>query len=204
MPSGAPPTWRSRARRARCSAPRTRESGAKKRARMRSANCFTATRTTFPSLKSSLLSIRSRRRPMPNSDPVSSNVKIGDHSVMFEGSERYAKAPVAAKSVVTGNPDPTPPKESLAKRRESDPIVRYAPLVYLHPEEEFFTATCEFFINNSELKWRHDSGCPSCRIAKKGEVNASKLGSGGYKHRTRTSPKHLPPCAHTGDEYASN
>ena len=140
---------------------------------------------------------------MPNSNPVSSNVKIGDHSVMFEGSERYAKTPVAAKSVVTGNPDPDRPKESLASRRESKPVVRYAPLVYLHPEEEFFPATCEFFINNSELIWRHDSGCPSCRIAKKGEVDAAMLGSGGYKHRTRTSPFHWRPCAHTGDEYTS-
>lgn len=39
---------------------------------------------------------------MPNSDPVWSNVKIGAHSVMFEGSERYAKTPDAAMSVVTG------------------------------------------------------------------------------------------------------
>ena len=59
---------------------------------------------------------------MPNSNPVSSNVKIGDHSVMFEGSERYAKGPVAAKSVVTGNPDLDRPKESLASGRDRPAI----------------------------------------------------------------------------------
>ena len=138
---------------------------------------------------------------MPNSNPVSSNVKIGAHSVMFEGAERYAKTPGPATSVVTGSPDPVQPMASTATRNESNPIVRYAPLVYLHPEEKLLPASATFFINNSELKWRHDSGCPSCRIEKKGQVNAAKLGSGGYKHKTKSSPASF--CRHTGHSYTS-
>lgn len=76
-----------------------------------------------------------------------------------------------------------PPREAGASA--PDPAVAdNAPLVYLHPEEQYQPMSAQEFINRSELRWAHDSGCPDDKVADRCAVSSAKLGSGGYSKNT--------------------
>ena len=56
----------------------------------------------------------------------------------------------------------------------------YAPLVYLHPGEDFRPIAAAAFIEHSRLLFAHDEGCGPSSI-ESGVVSAAKLGGGGYQ-----------------------
>ena len=62
---------------------------------------------------------------------------------------------------------------------------KYAPLVYLHPDEKYVPMDASAFVAHSALRWWH--GPPGCRyheLAEPGFVNAAWLGEGHYSHPT--------------------
>lgn len=62
----------------------------------------------------------------------------------------------------------------------TDPIVKFAPLVYLHPEEDHWPMSADAFIENSNLMWSHNN-CPDHQIRSTGNINSGSLGSGVYR-----------------------
>ena len=63
-------------------------------------------------------------------------------------------------------------------------VARLAPLVYLHPDEQYGPMGAQDFINHSELRWAHDSGCRDAKKAGRCAVSAAGLGDGGYSDGT--------------------
>jgi hypothetical protein len=55
----------------------------------------------------------------------------------------------------------------------------YAPLVYLHPDEEYKPMSAEKFIASSSLRWCHDQGGKDCEVVKQGKIDAARLGTMG-------------------------
>src|SRR5205085_4951784 len=66
--------------------------------------------------------------------------------------------------------NPTPPDVP-------ETVIKYAPLVYLHPDEKYWPEDPLTFINNSSLNWFHEGGCEPHPIAARGTVQASRLGA---------------------------
>ena len=58
------------------------------------------------------------------------------------------------------------------------------------------------FIDQSSLRWAHDENCPDHEVAGNGDVDAGRLGSGGYSHRAALPPGGL--CSHHGPDYQSD
>lgn len=68
-------------------------------------------------------------------------------------------------------------------------VIKYAPLVYLHPEDEFRPADPLEFIRRSELRWSHQATvvCGDHTVAARGEIDAERLGRGTpYTHNPRS------------------
>jgi Vacuolar protein sorting-associated protein 62 len=63
------------------------------------------------------------------------------------------------------------------------PVQRYAPLVFLHPDDNDRPMSAESFIRNSSLRWHHDADCDDHRLAARGNVRQRRLGSGRYRHQ---------------------
>lgn len=74
-----------------------------------------------------------------------------------------------------------------------------APLVYLHPDDNDLPMATSTFLAHSRLRWSHDGGCPDHQLAGIGQVDASRLGSGGYTHRQENVI-----CQHSGSSWASD
>ena len=80
-----------------------------------------------------------------------------------------------------------------------EPVQRYAPLVFLHPDDNDRPMSAARFIRHSRLRWHHDSGCPDHQLAGIGGVSARRLGDGGYQHQITDLL-----CQHHGDAFRSN
>lgn len=79
-------------------------------------------------------------------------------------------------------------------------VVKYAPLVYLHPRDEFWPGDPSEFIRRSELRWSHQATvvCGDHTVAARGAVDASRLGGATpYAHNPR-NPSNLL-CHHRED-----
>ncbi len=76
---------------------------------------------------------------------------------------------------------------------------RYAPLVYLHPDESYLPMAVPTFLNHSRLRWSHDFGCTDHQLAGIGQVNATSLGAGTYQHQEENDF-----CQHGGQYWTSN
>jgi hypothetical protein len=90
-----------------------------------------------------------------------------------------------------------PPGETGAAA-PSPTVADNAPLVYLHPGEQYLPMSAQDFINHSELRWSHDSGCPDDKLADRCRISSARLGSGGY---TRNTTNLL--CMGNGDSYST-
>ena len=55
-------------------------------------------------------------------------------------------------------------------------VVKYAPMVYLHPDEKYWPENPVTFIHNSSLNWFHEGGCGYQEVAARGSVQAARLG----------------------------
>jgi hypothetical protein len=86
-----------------------------------------------------------------------------------------------------------------AEAAAPDPVQRYAPLVFLHPDDNDRPMNAESFIRNSSLRWHHDSGCRDHQIAARGDVGQRRLGRGGYRHQLTDLL-----CRHHGTRFRSN
>lgn len=85
--------------------------------------------------------------------------------------------------------------EPVASTAPWDPLVeRYAPIVYLHPHEEYLPADPRTFVASSRLVWAHDESCRDHTVAE--PVDAHLLGEGRYFHRH--SQRRLLHCRHQG------
>lgn len=69
-----------------------------------------------------------------------------------------------------------------------EPVVRYAPYVRLHPNEQYLPGDPAAFIYNSSLAWSHGNGCPDGPVAPLHNVNPQRLG--------HWSNLRLPPYSH--------
>jgi hypothetical protein len=83
-----------------------------------------------------------------------------------------------------------------------DPVARYAPLVWLHPDEAFKPGSADAFVRDASLSWSHDSSCGDHQVAAQHRVNAHRLGSGGYRHQIAYAP--VLACRHHGRWFRSN
>ncbi len=83
----------------------------------------------------------------------------------------------------------------------AEAVVRYAPLVFLHPDEKHGPADAGQYVAQSELGWSHDQGRNDHTIADRGEIDQAKLGSGGYSHQVEGAN---PFGDHHGDAIHSN
>ena len=80
-------------------------------------------------------------------------------------------------------------------------VERYAPLVFLHPDDDNLPANPGAFVRSSSLRWSHDDACRDHEVAGRGEVSARRLGSGGYRHQLASGP--LSGCDHEGATFTS-
>ncbi|HEX7317471.1 MAG TPA: HYR domain-containing protein [Pyrinomonadaceae bacterium] len=90
----------------------------------------------------------------------------------------------------TGEPRPEVPET----------VTKYAPLVYLHPDDEFRPADPAQFIRRSELRWSHQAvvACGDHAVAERGTVMAARLGQEpAYTHNPRNTSDLL--CRHRED-----
>ncbi len=85
-----------------------------------------------------------------------------------------------------------------------DPVRRYAPVVYLHPNEWLYPIDADLFLAQSTLMWAH-ADCEANAIAAGAHLesdgglpplDADQLGTGGYSHPAG--------CAGEGSAYASD
>lgn len=84
------------------------------------------------------------------------------------------------------------PRES---RAPLPPVVTaLAPIVYLHPDEEFLPDDPNTFLQHAHLRWAHDEMCFDHLVTE--HVDAAALGAGGYRHRHST--RHFWECRHHG------
>lgn len=88
-------------------------------------------------------------------------------------------------------------------------ITRYAPHVYLHPDEDLLPMRPKDFINASSLRWNHDEQCSDHGIdgAGEGEIDPKRLGRGDYPAHSKNHPSPLHPvpfCDHEDNSYRTN
>ena len=90
---------------------------------------------------------------------------------------------------------------AVAPAAAADPVTpqRYAPLIYLHPDDVDLPMSAASFVAHSRLRWSHDGGCPDHQLAGIGAVDATALGGGGYAHQEEDAF-----CQHTGGLWASS
>jgi hypothetical protein len=81
------------------------------------------------------------------------------------------------------------------------PVERYAPLVFLHPDDDNLPTNARTFLRNSSLRWSHDDACPDHEIAAQGSVRGRRLGDGRYRHQLASGP--LSGCDHEGASFTS-
>lgn len=75
-----------------------------------------------------------------------------------------------------------------------------APSVLLYSSDSYRPEAATTFLGRSSLRWAHDQGCADHGIASRGQVDAVKLGGGGYRHSTATG---WPSCNHNADSYST-
>jgi hypothetical protein len=82
------------------------------------------------------------------------------------------------------------PASSAGALTVAQAIDRYAPLVYLHPNDQWLPTSTAAFIQHSGLWWSHSGGCRDHLIAAKGDVQPGQLNNpfGGYGHRLAGDP----------------
>lgn len=83
-------------------------------------------------------------------------------------------------------------EDTTLQRKVSIPM-KYAPLMWIHPDEPDTPISAITFIDNSVLKWAHDGGCPDHGWTAE---TATKLGDGDPQHQATDSW-----CSHTGTSY---
>lgn len=106
-------------------------------------------------------------------------------------------------------PFTTSSASDAAPLRLGKAVTRYAPHVYLHPDEDLLPMRPKDFIKASALRWNHDQGCRDHGIdgAGEGEIDPTRLGTGRYPAHSRNHPEPLHPapfCDHEGDSYRTN
>lgn len=84
-----------------------------------------------------------------------------------------------------------------------EPVLRYAPVVYFHPNEWLYPIDADLFLAQSTLMWAHadcdaNAIAAGARVADEGlpPLDADQLGTGGYSHPAG--------CAGEGSTYDSN
>lgn len=102
---------------------------------------------------------------------------------------------VAATLAVTNAP------EAAAGPSKAEVIRAYAPLVHLHPNEDFMPMSASRFVALSELKWSHGGNCQDHTKVSRGQIDAAKLGGGGYHDQAEVSD--LPACEVADRDYSS-
>ncbi len=71
-----------------------------------------------------------------------------------------------------------------------DPVRKYAPLVYLHSEDQFRPQWAENYLAASTLIWSHQGGNDH---EEPNAINPLKLGRGGYSHSPKKWPSGIIP-----------
>ena len=94
----------------------------------------------------------------------------------------------------------TPAAGAAEALTDSEAVNRYAPAVYLHPDEKYLPYPASTFVRASKLIWHHDSSCGDDDID--WYPDPTRMATGGYTHRKKQHP--FRGCDHEGREYASN
>jgi hypothetical protein len=91
--------------------------------------------------------------------------------------------------------------EAAANPTKAEVLRAYAPLVHLHPNEGYMPMDASRFVALSELKWSHGGNCGDHKKADSGQIDAAKLGRGGYHDQGEVSD--FPACKAAGPQYSS-
>jgi hypothetical protein len=84
----------------------------------------------------------------------------------------------------------------------AEAVNRYAPVVYLHSEDEYRPMTAATFVRGSKLRWHHDDGCGDDDVD--WYPDAARLATGGYRHQGKSERNFFGGCDHSGEMYLSN
>jgi hypothetical protein len=92
-------------------------------------------------------------------------------------------------------------REKVCEKPENNPVVCYAPVVRLHPDEVTFPMDIHDFVANSRLMWNRDHGCDDEEVA--AVIHLDRIG------QTATDPYTAqeagwPGCAPSGRPFAAN
>lgn len=85
--------------------------------------------------------------------------------------------------------------------------LRFAPTVWLHPEEEYFPGNASDYIRKSVLRFDHGDICKEGKEPVATDLDETKLGRGeGYAHKEGVHPGFRKPCKHldAGRTFHSN
>ncbi|MGW4644763.1 hypothetical protein ACWEN6_40090 [Sphaerisporangium sp. NPDC004334] len=76
---------------------------------------------------------------------------------------------------------------------------KYAPFVYLAPDEKFTPVNADSFVGRSSLSWARDGSCKDDEVASIRRVDTARLGAGGYRHQISNAL-----CIRHGVQHPSN
>jgi hypothetical protein len=107
----------------------------------------------------------------------------------------------AAAFLVTATLAVSNAPEAAADPSRAEVLSAYAPLVHLHPNEGYMPMNASRFIEFSELKWSHGGNCRDHTKVDRGQIDAAKLGGGGYHDQAEVTD--LPRCKAAGRNYSS-
>jgi hypothetical protein len=93
----------------------------------------------------------------------------------------------------------TPARADVSADARPAAVARYAPFVYLAPRERYLPMNASRFVARSSLSWARDQNCPDDTVAERRQVDAARLGSGGYEHQISDAI-----CVDHGDQHRSN
>jgi hypothetical protein len=102
-------------------------------------------------------------------DGASDVVAAGETLEVNEGLSQFTVVKLRRVDGLDYNPDSAP--------SVPETVAELAPLVHLHPVENYWPGDPLTFISNSSLNWFHEGGCTTDPVAPRNAVQASRLGA---------------------------
>jgi hypothetical protein len=123
---------------------------------------------------------------------------LGQAANAQERAQDAAAPKAAAKAPTDGARQPV----GAESARRPRPATKFAPMVWLAKRERNGPMSAHTFIDYSELRWAHDTGCGDHSID--GTPSESAMGNGGYYEWDAAGQVAWPPCHHQGNRFYSN
>lgn len=98
-------------------------------------------------------------------------------------------------------PPPHPPgdydRDYIVDSLENQLMLKYAPMVFLHPQEQFRPSSVDWYLARVAMRFHHDSGCSDDQILPQGSVTQSNIW-------TQSHPTKNFLCSHNSDSVRSD